>query len=88
MCTASQEKESGEKKNGGRWAGELDEMPNASAGRHKGRICLLPSHACLFFSLSKVWKSEIELLWLEDCADWRAWIKDRQAMFDVTQASS
>lgn len=31
----------------------LDKGPNASAGRHKGRICLPPSRVCPFFSLDR-----------------------------------
>lgn len=51
-CTLYLKKQ--KKKDGGGWAVDLDERPNASAGRHKGRICLLPSRACPLFSLGKV----------------------------------
>lgn len=40
-------------RDGGGGAVALDDGPNASAGRHKGGICLPLSHVCAFLSLDK-----------------------------------
>lgn len=54
-CALHLKKKKVKKRDGGGGGGAiaLDERPNASVGRHKGRICLLPSPACPFSSLDR-----------------------------------
>lgn len=53
-CALCLKKKKVKKNDGGEWVEDLVERPNAHAGRHKGKICLFPSHACPFFTLGKV----------------------------------